>query len=501
MAPSDLSDMDLLDQVRLVRAREASAAEVVEAAIARIESANPAVNAVVLRLYDEARASVRDAGPDGPLAGAPFLIKDLFCHYRGTPTSAASPLLAGRVVDHDSELMARYRRAGLVTLGKTNLCEFGTLGTTEPKLFGPTRNPWDLERSSGGSSGGAGAAVAAGMVPAAHGGDGAGSIRIPASCCGVFGLKPTRGRITLGPDLGEGLAGMVNEHVLSMTVRDSAALLDATHGPMPGDPYSAAAPQETFLSQVDRPPGRLRIALTDRSLIGTPLHPDCAAAVRETARLCADLGHVVEEAAPDFDGARYNELYRRFWPLTVTRSLWALGQTLGRRPQDLAAEVEPFNRYLFERGSRVLAADYLVDLGFFHGVSRSIGRFLQRYDAWLTPTLGTPPPLLGHFDAGRHGGEAVMDRFMDFLAFTTFANMAGLPAMTVPLAWNGEGLPVGSQFNGRAGDEATLFRLAAQLEQAKPWRGRRPKVWAGDRPPGEGKRSTEEEAVTTTSSR
>ncbi len=477
---TDLSDLDLLDQARLVRDGAVTAGELLEAAIARIEAVNPLLNAVILPLYDEARAALRSqaaipgGAASGPFAGVPFLVKDLYCHVRGTPTTAASRLLAGPVADHDSELMARYRRAGLVTVGKTNLCEFGTLGTTEPALFGPTRNPWDRTRSSGGSSGGAAAAVAGGMVPAAHGGDGAGSIRIPASCCGLFGLKPTRGRITLGPDLGESLAGIVNEHVLTVTVRDSAALLDATHGPLPGDPYAAERPAESFLSQVGRPPGRLRIAVTDRSLLGTPVDPDCVAAVREAAELCAGLGHEVAFDAPVFDAAAYDAAYRRFWSMTATRSLWAIGRTTGQAPAALAEAVEPFNRFLFERGSRLLAADYVTDLAWFHGFSRILGRFLTRYDVWLTPTLGSPPPRLGHFDAGRHGGAAVMDRFMEFLAFTTFANMAGLPAMSVPLSWNRDGLPVGSQFTGRSGDEATLFRLAGQLEHARPWRGRKP---------------------------
>jgi len=477
---TDFAQIDLLDQARLVRDGEVSARDLLDDTIARIEAVNPALNAVILPLYDEARAALAAGeGADGPFAGVPFLIKDLYCHVRGTPTTGASRLLAGQVVDHDSALMARYRKAGLVTVGKSNLCELGTLGTTEPALFGPTRNPWDVARSSGGSSGGAGAAVASGMVPAAHGGDGAGSIRIPASCCGLFGLKPTRGRITMGPDLGDSLHGIVNEHVLTRSVRDSAALLDATHGPMPGDPYFAERPAETFRSQVDRPPARLRIAVTTRSLLGTEVHPDCVNAVMATARLCEALGHEVTTDAPAFDAEQYDAAYRRFWAMTATRSVWSIAKATGRSPHALAAEVEPFNQFLFERGSRTLAADYVTDLGWFHGFARVLGRFLARYDVWLTPTLGSPPPQLGHFDAGRHGGETVMDRFMEFLAFTTFANMAGLPAMSVPLSWTGDGLPVGSQFTGRYGDEATLFRLAGQLEAARPWRDRKPLVWAG----------------------
>ncbi len=481
MTPGNgMAALDLIDHARLVRDGKATPAELIEGAIERIKCVNPQVNAVIAEFFDEARGLLGTSpGKDGPLFGAPFLVKDLYCHYAGRVTTGASALSAGNVVDHDSELMARYRRSGLLTLGKTNLCEFGTLGTTEPVLFGPTRNPWNTAHSSGGSSGGAGAAVAAGMVPAAHGGDGAGSIRIPASCCGLFGLKPTRGRITLGPDVGDSLGGIVNEHVLSRTVRDSAAVLDATHGPMPGDPYLTAPPRGAYLTETGIAPGRLRIAMTDYSLLGTTVDPECVAAVRDTARLCEVLGHDVEIAALPVDAEHYDELYRRFWAMTATRSIWNVAKGEGRDPAETARHAEPFNQYLFAQGHRTLATDYLADLGWFHGFGRSLAGFLGGYDVWLTPTLGHPPPLLGHFDVGVHGGEAVMDRFMAFLAFTTFANMAGLPAMSVPLWWTPDGLPVGSQFTAKAGAEDLLFRLAAQLETARPWAARLPPVWAG----------------------
>lgn len=478
MTARELATMDLIDQADLIRKGEASAGELVEAAIARIEAVEPRVNALTLKLYDAARAEAAAVPRSAPFAGAPFLIKDLYCHMAGVPTTGASRLTRDFVPARDSELMRRYRRAGLVTLGKSNLCEFGTLGTTEPELTGPTRNPWNLAHSSGGSSGGAGAAVASGMVPAAHGGDGAGSIRIPASCCGVFGLKPTRGRITLGPDLGDSTGSIVNEHVLSRSVRDSAALLDATQGPMPGDPYAAPAPSGSYLAALGEAPRKLRIALTTRSLIGTEVDPACVAATLETARLCEDLGHEVVEAAPAIDGAAYHDKYQRFWSLTATKSITGVARGRGVAPESLAGETEAFNQYLFEQGSRVGAADYLIDLNWFQGIGRVFAAFLESHDVWLTPTLGSPPPLLGHFDAARHGGKAVMERFMQFLAFTTFANMAGLPAMSVPLYWTQGGLPVGSQFTGRGNDEALLLRLAAQLEAARPWRGRKAPVFA-----------------------
>lgn len=476
-----IESTDLLGQAELIARGEVTALELAAEAIGRIEALNPAINAIIAPLYEEARQAARNPQlAHTPFRGAPFLIKDLYCHMVGLPTTGAARVNANFVPDHDSELMARYRRAGLVTLAKTNLCEFGTLGTTEPVLFGPTRNPWNLAHSSGGSSGGAGAAVASGMVPAAHGGDGAGSIRIPASCCGVFGLKPTRGRITLGPDLGESLAGIVNEHVLSVSVRDSAALLDATHGPMPGDPYFAPPPAGTYLAETQVNPGRLRIAVTRRSLVGTDVHGDCLDAIDDAVRLCAELGHEIIELDPEFDAETYDRKYRRFWAMTATRSIWGIAERLGRDRDAVAAETEAFNQYLYSVGSSILAADYVQDLVWFHAFSRGIARFMAPFDAWLTPTLGTPPPRLGHFDGAVHGGAKVMDRFMEFLAFTTFANMAGLPSMSVPLHWSATRLPVGSMFTAKYGDEAVLFRLAAQLEQARPWAHRRPPAIPSD---------------------
>lgn len=474
----DFSGYDLVGQAGLVRAGEATAEELLQAAIARAEKVNPRLNAIIRPLHQEAMAEARSAAKDSVFAGAPFLVKDLYCHMAGVPTTGASALTKDFVPDHDSELMKRYRRAGLSTFGKTNLCEFGTLGTTEPKLFGPTCNPWDETRSSGGSSGGAGAAVAAGIVPAAHGGDGAGSIRIPASCCGVFGLKPSRGRITMGPDLGDSTGGIVNEHVLSLSVRDSAALLDATRGAMPGDPYTAPAPQQSYLQALKTKPRKLRIAYSTASLLGTFVDPECVQMTLDAARLCESLGHEVVEASPQIDGEIYRTYYKRFWAMTATRAITALGRGRGVKPESLVSEVEPFNQYLYSVGSRIAAADYLADLNWFHGIGRDIANFLGRFDLWLTPTLGSPPPVLGHFDAGTHGGEEVMERFLQFLAFTTFANMAGLPSMSVPLHWTPDGLPVGTQFTGRFNDEGTLFQLAAQLEEALPWIGRRPSVHA-----------------------
>ncbi|MCX8279079.1 amidase [Phyllobacterium sp. 0TCS1.6C] len=474
----ELAKLDLCAQAALVKAGQVTAEELLEGAIRRSEKTNSQLNAIIRPLHEEARREARGADKSSVFAGAPFLVKDLYCHMAGVPTTGASEITRDFVPDHDSELMRRYRKAGLSTFGKTNLCEFGTLGTTEPKLFGVTRNPWDILRSSGGSSGGAGAAVAAGIVPAAHGGDGAGSIRIPASCCGLFGLKPSRGRITLGPDQGDSTGGIVNEHVLSVSVRDSAALLDATRGTLAGDPYTAPTPELSYIDALRSKPGRLRIAVTTTSLLDTYVDPECAKATIDTARLCESLGHEVVEASPLLDGDTYRIYYKRFWAMTATRAITALARSRNVRPESLASGVEPFNQYLYSVGSKVTAADYLVDLNWFHGVGRTIANFLGDFDLWLTPTLGSPPPLLGHFDADIHGGEEVMERFLQFLSFTTFANMAGLPSMSVPMYWTPAGLPIGTQFTGRFNDEETLFQLAAQLEEARPWSVRRPPVHA-----------------------
>ncbi|RWI08863.1 MAG: amidase [Mesorhizobium sp.] len=470
--------MDMLAQAALVQTNKASPRELVDAAWNRIDRLNPAINAVIRHMRQEAEDTLA-AGQAGPFAGVPFLIKDISLAYAGVPTSAGSPLLADIPEPVDSELMARYRRAGLVTLGKTNTCEFGTLGTTEPILFGPCRNPWDLQRSSGGSSGGSAAAVAARMVPVAHANDGAGSIRIPASCCGLFGLKPSKGRISYAPKFGEGSVGAIGaEHCVSITVRDSAALLDATEGPMPGDPYMAPRPQESFLSQTERPPRSLKIAVTDTALLGTRLERACVEAVHSTARLCEELGHTVEFVEPKFDYEAYERTYRRFWTLTATRTIHLISQATGMAIDTAAAHCEAFNKYLYEHGKAVTAGQYLLDIVFFNRFAREMAAFLTKYDVWLTPTLGTVPPLLGHFDAAVHGGDKVMDRFMEFLPFTPFANMTGEPAMTVPLFWDENGMPVGSHFTASYGQEGLLFALARQLEQARPWADRLPEVSA-----------------------
>ena len=470
MPADDFALFDATGQADLVRRKEVAAIELVDAAIARIERLNPHLNAVVTTMYEEARRIAQGRLPDGPFGGVPFLLKDSLASYAGVPTTSASRLLHGRVCDHDSELVARLKRAGLIVLGKTNCAEFGLLPTTEPHLFGATRNPWNPQRTPGGSSGGSAAAVAAGVVPMAHGSDGGGSIRIPASCCGVFGLKPTRARNPSGPDYGDVRSGLVVEHALTRSVRDSAALLDATAGPDPGDPYCAPAPRRPFLHEVGADPGRLRIAFTAHTHV--PVHHDCAIALHDAAMLCQELGHEVIEAKPRIDYLRAAQLFTTLWTAGCAATIDGIARSSGKSVG--ADDVEPVTWALYEMGRRVSAAEYQLAISELQLLSRSIARFFDECDVWLTPVVTEPPPVLGSFDAPPEDLFAAFRRAWAFAPITGICNVTGQPAMSVPLYWNAEGLPIGSHFAGRFGDEATLFRLAAQLEQSRPWKARWP---------------------------
>ncbi|HUP07069.1 MAG TPA: amidase [Caldimonas sp.] len=468
---SDLrDDADGLALAARVRSGQCSAAELLDAALRRLEAVNPRLNAVVTLTVDQARAAIGAGLPQGPFTGVPFLVKELVAAVRGTPTSAASLLYAQAVAPHDSEIVARYRRAGLVIMGKTNSPEFGISPSTESRLYGVTRNPWRLDLAPGGSSGGSAAAVAAGIVPVAHATDGGGSIRIPASACGLFGLKPTRARITAGPDVGEGLSGFAVQHVVSRSVRDSAALLDATAGPMPGDPYTAALPERPWLDEIRRAPTPLRIGFARSAATGVALHPDCLAAVEDAAALCAGLGHTVEEASPAYDAIA---LERGFVAVFSAHVMANIGRATGGALP--APElVEPLTYGLAERGRAISAAAFIGTLHALHRESRRIAAFWDRHDVWLTPTLAQPPLPIGHFDIESRDVDRWIAQLGAFLPFTYPFNVTGQPAASVPLYWNHDGLPIGCQIVARAGDEATLFRLAAQLEVARPWGHRRP---------------------------
>jgi amidase len=468
--------MDATRQADLVRRGEVKPTELVDAAIEQIERLNPALNAVVTPMYEQAREAALGALPDGPFRGVPFLLKDLRASYTGVRLTWGSAFLRDFVPNHDCELVARLKRAGFVIVGKTNTPEFGIVPTTEPKLFGATRNPWDLERSPGGSSGGSAAAVAAGMVPMAHANDAGGSIRIPASCCGVFGLKPTRARNPLGPDVGDALGGLVVEHAVTRSVRDSAALLDATAGPDVGDPYWAPPAVRPYAQEVGAAPGQLRIAFSTRAPAGQRIHPDCVEAAQDAARLCAELGHEVCEAAPEISGQLLIQSMTTVWASGCASGIDALSFLTGRTAKP--EYFEPLTWALYQMGQRTTGAAYLLSQMALQRIARQVGRFMENYDVWLTPTLAEPPLPLGSFDATTDNPMQGFYRAVDYVPFTPIANVTGQPAMSVPLYWIKEGLPIGCHFFGRFGDEATLFRLAAQLEEARPWAGRRPVVQA-----------------------
>ncbi|MBI2526607.1 MAG: amidase [Candidatus Rokubacteria bacterium] len=468
-----LAFLDATAQADLVRRGEVTPLELVEAAITRIERLNPRLNAVVTPMHDLARRAAQAPPTGGAFPGVPFLLKDLGAEYAGVGFTEGSAFLAGQYIPaEDSTLVVRLKRAGLIVLGKTNTPEFGILPTTEPRLFGPARNPWDTGRSTGGSSGGSAAAVAAGLVPMAHANDGGGSIRIPASCCGLFGLKPTRARNPLGPHYGDLFSGLVVEHAVTRSVRDSAALLDATAGPEAGDPYWAPPPARPFLDEVGADPGRLRIAFTTHAASGVPIHADCVLAVQETARLCESLGHELIEAAPVVDGEEFSRAFITLWSSGCAWTIDDWARRTGRLPRP--EEFEPLTWMLSESGRANSAAAYLLALQDLQRVTREVARFFERHHCWLTPTVAEPPLPLGSFDPTPEDPLNGLRRSAAFVPFTPIANVTGQPAMSVPLSWNAGGLPVGVHFVGRFGDEATLFRLAAQLEAARPWAHRCP---------------------------
>jgi amidase len=472
---TELSRLDGLAQAELVRRGEVTARELVEAAIARIVRWNPLLNAVVTPLYEPARQAAAGELPAGPFTGVPFLLKDLGARYAGAPQTGGSAFLRDYIPPQDSELVVRQKATGLVIVGKTNTPELGQSPTTEPALFGACHNPWDLGRTPGGSSGGSAAAVAAGLVPLAHANDGGGSIRIPASCCGLFGLKPTRARNPLGPDHGDPGWGLAVEHAVTRSVRDSAALLDATAGPRPGslgDPYWAPAPQRPFLQGVGADPGRLRVAFTTVAPTSVPIDPDCVAAVRDAAALCESLGHTVEEASPAIDGPAWAAAFTTLWAAGCAAAIAYWAHQTGRSPTP--EQFEPYTWALQQRGHECTAFDVTVAQQRLQQGSLEVARFFTRYDLWLTPTLAEPPPPLGSFDAPPDDPMRPFYRGMEFVPFTPICNITGQPAMSVPLFWNAARLPVGTHFVARYGDEATLFRLAAQLEAARPWAQRWP---------------------------
>jgi amidase len=473
---NDIAFLDATAQAELVRSKQVKPIELVDGAIERIERLNPQLNAVITPMYDEARRVASGKLPAGPFTGVPFLMKDLGAMYAGVRQAMGSAFMKDFVAPIDSELTRRQKAAGLIHCGKTNTPEFGLVPTTEPKLFGPSHNPWKLDHTTGGSSGGSAAAVASGMVAMAHANDGGGSIRIPASCCGLFGLKPTRARITLGPLLGDIQNGLVNEHAVTRSVRDSAALLDATQGPMPGDPYVAPDPVRPYLQEVGADPGHLRIAFSRVTSTGIALHPDCIAAVEDAAKLCQELGHQVVEDSPPINGDDLIQSFTILWAAGTAEVIDTIAALSGRQPKP--EDFEVLTWALYEAGKETKAGDYLIAVGKLQMLGRVMATFHQRHDLWLTPTLGAPPVPLGYLESPPDQPMLGFERAAEFVPFTPLMNATGQPAMSVPLFWNDAGLPIGAHFTAPYGDEATLFRLAAQLEEARPWAHKRPPVSA-----------------------
>ncbi|MEQ9640801.1 MAG: amidase [Alphaproteobacteria bacterium] len=470
---AEIWELDVLAQAAAIRDGEIGPAEAVEAAIARAEALNPKLNAIILPLYEQARDSAATGDRDAPFAGVPFLLKDLMAELKGTRMAEGSRFLADSPpATEDSELTARYKRAGLNIIGKTNTPEFGLVPTTEPLLFGPTRNPWNLGRTPGGSSGGSAAAVAAGIVPAAHANDGGGSIRIPAACCGLFGLKPSRGRMPMGPHYGDIGGGIAIEHVVSRSVRDSAALLDATAGPDIGDPYQAPAPERAFLDEVGAPPGRLRVGFSRTAPDGATLDPQALAAVEDAATLLADLGHDAEEAQPSFDVTVQQKGFTTLWFGFLGWAIADWRRRYGVTPSE--DNLEPLTWEIYRRSRDISAADYLLAVQDCQRMTRDVSRFFVDRDLWLTPTTTAPPLLLGEMVGTKDQPMAGARRGAKFASFTAICNITGQPAMSVPLYWTPDGLPVGAHLAARYGAEAILLRLAAQLEEARPWADRRP---------------------------
>ncbi len=470
----DTQWMDATAQAELVAAGEVTPGELVDAAIERIERLDPAINAVVLRWFDHARQIARSAPPTGPFGGVPFLLKDLWAHYAGQPLTNGNVALrqAMPISSADTTLVSRFRHAGLITLGRTNSPELGSVPVTEPLAYGPTRNPWDPSRVPGGSSGGAAAAVAAGMVPIAHASDGGGSIRIPASCCGLVGLKPSQGRITLGPQRTE--SGFSVELCVSRSVRDTARLLDAVHGPGVGDTVIAAAPAGRYADDVGAEPGRLRIGVLDHHPRGELLHDDCVVAVRHAAALLETLGHDVEPGFPStLADATFTARFMAIWGAMMATGLDGYAAMLGRRLEQ--REVEPINWYQATFAERVSSVDFARGQAAVAEFRRATHQWwADGWDLLLTPTLGEPPLRVGELMPAGADPRVGLKRSGEFVPFTPAFNMTGQPAINVPLSWNAEGLPIGVQLVAAYGREDLLIRVASQLEAAHPWAQRRP---------------------------
>jgi amidase len=472
MAFKEYGSYDGIGLAELVRNKQVTPGELLDEAIARTAKVDPQINAVVVKHYDYAQRQIDNGLPDGPFTGVPFLLKDLDI-LEGTRTTSGASLFKDNVADHTGTLARRFLDAGVAIFGKSSSPEFGLMPTTESRLFGPTRNPWNLAHSSGGSSGGAAAAVAARILPVAHASDGGGSIRIPAAASGIFGLKPSRARTPLGPDRGEGWGGFSCGHVVSISVRDSAAMLDAIHGPEPSSPYVAPAPERPYLEEVGRDPGRLRIAFTDKSPYGDAIDPEIAAVTREIAAQLSGLGHDVEERAPQLPAdpaAVMSTIVAANTALTVRLAEQRFGRAMTDR------DFEVLTLASAQNAEKATATDYVAAQLAAFQISRTLATFFKACDVFLCPTLCSPPLRIGELNTMAEDLSHIPPILRRYMPATSMFNMSGQPAMSMPLAWNSAGLPLGMMFSARSGDEATLFRLAAQLEQVRPWKHKLPPI-------------------------
>ncbi|HSW14717.1 MAG TPA: amidase [Solimonas sp.] len=492
ISAADYLRQDAVGLAKLVAQREVSATELLEAALARAAEVNPKINAINIPLHDIGRARARET-LSGPFAGVPFLIKDIVQDYGGVVASSGTRALKDWKAPSHAAITQRFLDAGLVIFGKTATPELALKGLTESKAWGVTRNPWNLEHTPGGSSGGAAAAVAAGIVPMAGANDGGGSIRIPAACCGLFGLRPSRGRVPLGPRMGEAWEGANSDLVVSRSVRDSAVMLDALQGADVGAPFEIRLPERPYAQELGREPGRLRIGFSTRSPIGKPVDPQCVALVQDTAKLLESLGHHVEEAEPEVDGMQLARCFITMYMGNVAASVAEIMAETGCSESSFEDDTRAFA----QAGRSLDAGEYVRRRRLWNDFARALGRYFQTYDLYLTPTLATPPVRIGELEqpawmqAGqklilglRAGGllqkaglvEQIAMENLSRVPFTQLSNLTGTPSMSLPLHWSREGLPLGTQFFAPYGGEARLFQLATQLEQARPWFDRMPKL-------------------------
>lgn len=485
---------DALGLAKLVAKKEIQASELLEIALDRAEQTNPKLNAIIIPMHDHARQRTQ-AKLTGPFAGVPFLVKDLFQQYKGYPISFGCQGLkrAGHLAEENAEIVNRWENSGIVTFGRTNTPEFGIKGITEPDAWGACKNPWNLKHNSGGSSGGSASAVAAGIVPIAGASDGGGSIRIPASYCGLFGLKPSRGRTPWGPHTSEAMHGAAMQHILSKSVRDSAAMLDATHGPDYNSLFKIEAPKGLYLDAIQKPPKKLRIAYCTQSPIGTPVSQDAVQAIQQTVKLLQALGHEVVEDRPAIDGMQLAKDFITTW---FSQFAYLIAEIQTRLPEK-SDNFELDSLALAAFGAKTSSVDYIRNLNNWGVYVTQMNHFFEKYDLYLIPATASVAPKNGEVKTPAwqkpilktllHAGKAhwlaqgkLVDRIvkenLKWVPFTQLANITGLPAMSVPLYWNKDNLPLGSQFIAPFAGEDVLLQLAAQLEYAQPWWGQYAKI-------------------------